>query len=119
MSLKEFAKLLPARQRRSILRGLTERQKKLLEKIKKHPNKVIRTHERDMVILPQMVGAKIAVYRGGAKAGDKTGKWVVVEIKPEMIGRRLGEFAWTIKEVKHSAPGIGATRSSKFIASKK
>lgn len=119
MSIKEFAKLVKARARRSLLRGLTERQKKLLEKIKKNPGKYIRTHERDMVILPQMVGAKLGVYRGGAKKEDKSGKWVTVEIKPEMIGRRLGEFAIPIKEVKHSAPGIGATRGSKFVASKK
>ncbi len=118
MSIKEFAKLLPARERRSLLRGLTERQKKLLEKIKKNPDKLIRTHERDMIILPQMVGAKIAVYRGGGKAGEKSEKWVVLEIKPEMIGHRLGEFAIPVKEVKHSEPGIGATRSSKFIAAK-
>ncbi|HDH91642.1 MAG TPA: 30S ribosomal protein S19 [Candidatus Aenigmarchaeota archaeon] len=119
MSIKEFAQLLKSRARRSLLRGLTERQKKLLEKIKKHPDKFIKTHERDMVILPQMVGAKIGVYRGGAKAGEKSEKWVPIEIKPEMIGHRLGEFAWTTKEVKHSAPGIGATRGSKFVASKK
>lgn len=119
MSLREFAKLLTARERRSLLRGLTERQKKLLKKIEKYPDRFIKTHERDMVILPQMVGAKLGIYRGGAKAGEKSEKWVSVEIKPEMIGHRLGEFAWTVKEVKHSAPGIGATRGSKFVASKK
>ncbi|MCD6371609.1 MAG: 30S ribosomal protein S19 [Candidatus Aenigmarchaeota archaeon] len=118
MSIEEFAKLLPARERRSLLRSLTERQKKLLEKIKKDPNKFIRTHERDMIILPQMVGAKIAVYKGGGKAGEKSERWVTIEIKPEMIGHRLGEFAIPVKEVKHSEPGIGATKSSRFIAAK-
>lgn len=111
MSLEEFAKLLPARERRSLLRGLTGRQKKLLEKIRKNPEKFHRTHERDMVILPEMVGVKIGVYNGGAKEG----KWTTVEIKPEMIGHRLGEFALTRKRVKHSAPGVGATRGSKHI----
>lgn len=118
MSIEEFAKLLPARERRSLLRSLTERQKKLLEKIRKDPNKFIRTHERDMIILPQMVGAKIAVYKGGGKAGEKSERWVTIEIKPEMIGHRLGEFAIPVKEVKHSEPGIGATKSSRFIAAK-
>ena len=108
MDISEFAKLLPARQRRSLKRGLTERQKKLLEKIRKYKGKkVIRTHDRDMIILPEMVGAKIGVHNGK--------EFVVIEIKPEMIGHRLGEFAPTRKRVQHSAPGFGATRSSKFV----
>ena len=118
MSIKEFAQLLKSRARRSLLRGLTERQKKLLEKIKKHPDKFIKTHERDMVILPQMVGAKIGVYTGGGKKGDQSEKWATVVIKPEMIGHRLGEFAPTCKRVKHSAPGVGATRGSKHVSIK-
>ncbi|MCS7106149.1 MAG: 30S ribosomal protein S19 [Candidatus Aenigmarchaeota archaeon] len=117
MSINEFAKLLSARERRSLLRGLTERQKKLLEDIRKNPDKFHKTHERDMVILPEMVGAKIGVYVGGAKAGE-SGKWVPIVITPEMIGHRLGEFAPTCKRVKHSAPGIGATRGSKHVAIK-
>jgi len=107
MSLEEFTKLLPSRQRRTLLRGLTERQKKLLEKIRKYPDKFHRTHERDMVILPEMVGAKIGVYNGK--------EFVPIVIKPEMIGHRLGEFALTCKKVEHSAPGVGATRGSKHI----
>lgn len=107
MNLEEFVKLVKARARRALLRDLTERQKKLLEEIRKNPGKFIRTHERDMVILPEMVGAKLGVYNGK--------EYVPVEIKPEMIGHRLGEFALTRKRVKHSAPGVGATRSSKHI----
>lgn len=108
MDINEFVELLPARERRSLKRGLTERQKKLLEKIRKYKNKrVIRTHDRDMIILPEMVGAKIGVHNGK--------EFVVIEIKPEMIGHRLGEFAPTRKRVQHSAPGFGATRSSKFV----
>ena len=108
MNINEFAELLPARERRSLKRGLTERQKKLLEKIRKYKGKkLIRTHDRDMIILPEMVGAKIGVHNGK--------EFVVIEIKPEMIGHRLGEFAPTRKRVQHSAPGFGATRSSKFV----
>lgn len=114
MSIQEFAKLLKARERRALLRGLTEPQRKLLEKIKKEPNKFHKTHCRDMIILPQMVGAKIGVYRGG-KAGEES-PWVSLVIKPEMIGHRLGEFAIPVKKVVHSAPGIGASRSSKHYA---
>jgi len=60
-----------------------------------------------MVILPEMVGAKIGVYNGK--------EFVPVVIKPEMIGHRLGEFALTCKKVEHSAPGVSATRGSKHI----
>ncbi|MBS7658252.1 MAG: 30S ribosomal protein S19 [Candidatus Bathyarchaeia archaeon] len=114
MSMDEFIKLLPARQRRSLLRGLTEQQKILLTKIRKAKNsqskensKPIKTHCRDMIILPEMVGLTILVHNGK--------EFVPVEIKPEMIGHYLGEFAITNKRVVHGAPGIGASRSSMYV----
>jgi len=107
MTLEEFARLLPARERRSLLkRGLTEQQKILLKKLRSG-KEFVKTHVRDMIIIPEMVGKKIGVYNGK--------EFVPVEIKPEMIGHRLGEFAPTRKRVKHSSPGVGATRSSKFV----
>jgi small subunit ribosomal protein S19 len=118
MSIEEFARLLKARERRRLKRGLTEQQKKLLENIRKNPDKFHKTHVRDMVIVPEMIGAKIGVYIGGATKEQEGGKWVNLTITPEMLGHRLGEFAITTKRVKHSAPGIGATRGSKFIATK-
>jgi len=107
MSLEEFSKILTSRERRALLRGLTERQKKLLEQIRKNPTKFHKTHERDMVILPEMVDIKLGVYSGK--------EFKTVEINPEMIGHRLGEFALTRGRVMHSAPGVGATRGSKHI----
>lgn len=113
MPLDEFAELLPSRERRVIRRGLPPEQKKLLERIQKAREEgnleevFIRTHCRDMVILPEMVGLKFGVYNGS--------DFKRVEIKPEMIGHRLGEFALTRKKVVHSTPGIGATRSSMYI----
>ena len=114
MPMDEFIKLLPARQRRSLLRGLTDAQRILLEKVRKAraamregKKVVIKTHVRDMIILPEMVGLTIHVYNGK--------EFVPVEIKPEMIGHYLGEFAITCKPVKHGAPGIGASRSSMYI----
>ncbi len=107
MSIEEFAKLLKSRQRRALKRGMTENQKKLLEKIGRGPKKFHRTRCREMIILPEMVGSKIGVHNGK--------EYVPVEIKPEMLGHRLGEFALTRRGVKHSAPGFGATRSSKFV----
>jgi small subunit ribosomal protein S19 len=117
MSIQEFSKLLTAKERRSLLRGISEQERKFLEKIKKEPDKFHKTHLRDMIILPQMVGAKIGVYRGG-KAGEE-GAWVSLVIKPEMVGHRLGEFAIPIKKVKHSAPGIGASKATRHYATVK
>ena len=118
MSIEDVARMLGSRQRRALKRGLTESQKKLLADIKKNPNDFHKTHVRDMIILPDMVGIKMGVYAGGSKEGDTSGKWASIVITPEMIGHRLGEFSLTCKRVKHSAPGIGATRGSKFIATK-
>jgi len=109
MSLNEFAKLLPSRMRRSIKRGLSEKQKKFLEKLRKS-EKPVKTHCRDMIVLPEMVGKTVMVHAGK--------EWIKVEITPERIGHYLGEFALTRKKVTHSGPGIGATRSSKFVALK-
>ncbi|MCX9075027.1 MAG: 30S ribosomal protein S19 [Candidatus Methanoperedens sp.] len=106
LSLEDFAKLVPARQRRTILRGFSEEHKKLLHKVRiKDPN--IRTHLRDMIILPEMVGMKINIHSGK--------EFAPVDIAPEMVGHYLGEFVLTRKKVSHGAAGIGATRSSKFI----
>jgi len=119
MSTEEFARLLKARERRKLLkRGMTETEKKLLEGIRKHPKEFHKTHVREMVILPEMVGVKMGVYTGGARAGDKSAKWQILEVKPEMIGHRLGEFALTCQRVKHSSPGVGATRGSKHVVMK-
>jgi small subunit ribosomal protein S19 len=114
MSMDEFINLLPSRQRRSLHRGLTSEQRILLEKIRKAKeilrrggNEVIKTHVRDMIVLPEMVGITIHVHNGK--------EFVPVEIKPEMIGHYLGEFAITNKPVKHGTPGIGASRSSMYV----
>lgn len=109
MPLEDFAKLLPTRQRRSLKRGLTREQKMLLEKLRKSKgsDRLIRTHARDMVIIPEMVGAKLGVHKGN--------EFVVVNVTEQMIGHYVGEYVLTRKRVQHSAPGLGATRSSKFV----
>lgn len=107
MSLQEFTQLLPSRERRSLKRGISESQKKLLKEIEKG-EKNIKTHLRDMVILPQMIGSTIKIHSGK--------EWVQVFIDRELIGHRLGEFSQTRKKVQHSAPGIGATRSSASLS---
>ena len=114
MSLNDFKDLLPARQKRSLKRGLTDQQKILLNKIKKFKEgkikKPVKTHCRDMIILPEMVGIMIHIHKGK--------EYTPVEIKEEMIGHYLGEFSLTRKRVEHSAPGIGATRSSTAVSVK-
>jgi len=107
LSIKEFAEYLPARQRRTLLRGMDETKKKLLADLKKGKNNV-KTHCRDMVVLPEMVGKTIMVHKGKA--------FVAVRIEDEMIGHCLGEFVLTRNRVSHSAPGIGATRSSSSLS---
>jgi small subunit ribosomal protein S19 len=114
MNMDQFIQLLPARARRSLRRGLPPRQKKLLERLrrayrakKRGKDLLTRTHVRDMIIFPEMVGLKIGVYNGKV--------FEIVEIKPEMIGHYLGEFSLTRRRVQHGSPGIGATRSSKYV----
>jgi len=114
MSMDEFINLLPSRQRRSLQRGLTPEQRILLEKmraaqesLKKGKEVTVKTHVRDMIILPEMVGAKIHVHNGK--------EFVAMGIKAEMIGHYVGEFAITNKPVRHGTPGIGASRSSMYV----
>ena len=114
MSMDEFINLLPSRQRRSLQRGLTPEQRILLGKmreaqevLKKGKDVTIKTHVRDLIILPEMVGMKILVHNGK--------EFLPVQIRPEMIGHYLGEFAITNKPVRHGTPGIGASRSSMYV----
>jgi small subunit ribosomal protein S19 len=109
LSLEEVVKLLPARQRRTLKRGLTDTQTKLLKKLKKRKgsDRPIKTKSRDMIILPEMVGARLAVHSGR--------EFTPVTILPEHIGHYLGELVLTRQRVRHGAPGFGATRGSKFV----
>ena len=105
MSIREFAKCVNSRERRTILKQ-DDVIEKFLKKCKKYneKGKVIKTHQRDIIIVPGMIDYTIQVYNG------KT--FIPVKITLEMLGHRLGEFSLTRQTVKHGAPGIGATRSS-------
>ncbi|MFW9788766.1 MAG: 30S ribosomal protein S19 [Candidatus Thorarchaeota archaeon] len=114
MNMDSLIELLPTRRRRTLKRGLPPRQKKLLMKLRaarkqqrKGKDVVVRTHCRDMVILPEMVDLTIAVHNGK--------DFVRVKIIPQMIGHVLGEFSSPMKAVKHGNPGIGATKSSAYV----
>jgi small subunit ribosomal protein S19 len=112
LDLEDVAELLPARQRRSIDRGLSVEKHKLLEAARdaeeeETANDPIRTHLRDMPVLPEFVGLTFAVYDGH--------EFDRVKVEPEMLGHYLGEFQLTRTSVEHGQAGIGATRSSKFV----
>lgn len=113
MSMDEFIQLLPSKARRSLRRGLTPAQRSLLEKLRRMKkeegsvNSEVKTHCRDMVILPEMVGLTISVHSGK--------EFQPIEILPEMLGHVLGEFAITCRRVTHGTPGIGASRSSMYV----
>lgn len=109
MSLEEFMPLLPARQRRSLKRGLTDQQKILLKHIRAKKSN-IETHCKDLTILPEMIGLTIRIHNGK--------EFMPVTIQEEMLGHYLGEFVMTRKKVEHSAPGIGATKSSAALSVK-
>lgn len=109
LSVNEFSRLITSRQRRSLKRGFTDAQKRLLKKIQKNARN-IETHCRDMVIIPEMVNKTIKIHNGK--------EFVAILIQPEMLGHYLGEFSLTRKRVAHSAPGVGATRSSAAISVK-
>ena len=60
-----------------------------------------------MIIIPSFVGHRVDIHNGK--------EFQRIEIQPYMIDHYLGEFALTRSKVKHTGPGVGATRSSKFM----
>ncbi len=106
MSVDQVSKLMKTNARRFLKRGLKTKHKDLLKKIRTK-EKPVKTHLREMVVLPVMVGKTIRVHDGK--------EFVPLEIKPKMIGHRIGEFVDTRKRIRHGAPGVGATRSSMFV----
>ncbi len=108
MGLAELGQILNARARRSIRRGFNDETTRFFERLRSTPaGKVVRTHCRDALVLPDHVGRRVAIHNGRT--------FTEVEIRPEMIGHYYGEFALTRRFEKHSGPGVGATRSSKFM----
>jgi len=111
IDVREFAKLLTSRQRRTVLRQFQEIEKFVnRSNIKINKNKPIKTHQRDLVIIPAMVGMKIQVYNGR--------NFLSTEITIEMLGHKLGEFALTRSRVKHGSAGVGATKGTRAQAKK-
>lgn len=111
MSLEKLFELFPARARRSLTRGITDGKRKLIEEIKEakagKATTPIKTHIRDLIVLPYMVGVSINVFTGK--------EFLPVTITPHMIGHYIGEYVRTNKRVVHGAPGVGASRSSLYV----
>ncbi len=111
LDVREFAKYLKSRKRRSVLRQFQRIEdfvNKAKERAKK--NKKIRTHQRDLVVVPEMVGMTIYIHDGN--------NFVRTEIMEKMLGHKFGEFAPTRKRVTHGTVGVGATKGTKFKAKK-
>ena len=100
---------------RRFQRGLKRKALSLIKKLRKARKEAtpgekpdaVRTHLRNMVIIPEMIGSVVGVYNG------KT--FNQVEVKPDMIGHYLAEFSISYKPCRHGRPGIGSTHSSRFI----
>ena len=108
LDVRESAKFLPSRSRRTVLRNFDTIEKFIKRSENKlAKNKRIRTHFRDLVIVPKLVGLTISVHSGKG--------FQDVPISIEMIGHRLGEFAPTRSRVSHGSAGIGATKSSRAL----
>jgi len=99
----EFAKLIGTNERRTLSRGYNHNAKETVEKIL-NSNKKVKTHSREIVITPKMVGKTISVYTGKS--------FEDIIIQEEMMGHRLGEFAFSTKRVRHGKAGVGATSGS-------
>merc|ERR1712061_404247 len=115
MNNEGLMELFTCRIRRKFSRGLKRKPMALIKKLRKKKKEapvnekpdVVKTHLRNMIVVPEMTGSIVGVYNGKV--------FTQVEIKPEMIGHYLGEFSISYKPVKHGRPGIGATHSSRFI----
>ena len=118
LPLPELVKLFRSRHRRRYTRGLPLKYQRFVNKLKKAKKnaaqgdkpKTIKTHYRNCIITPDMVGSVVGIYCG-KKFND-------VEIKAEMIGHYLAEFSLTYKPISHGKPGQGSTHGSKFVALK-
>ena len=105
---EKLLKLFTARVRRSITRGINDDKRKLMEEMKdKNQKNPIKTHLRDVIILPYMVGVTVHIFSGK--------EFVPVTITLQMVGHYLGEYVITNKRVNHGAPGVGASRSSLYV----
>ena len=102
-----------ARRRLNRSKGFKGKYLKLLEKVKRSKKglepgqkaKLIKTHLRNCIITPEMVGGNIGVFSGK--------EYKEVEVKFDMIGRYLGEFSLTYKPTLRKAASLVEKGSKK------
>lgn len=135
LSQEELLQIVNARARRRMQRGLKRKPMALIKKLRKAKNAAgpldkpapVKTHLRNMIIVPEMIGSQVAVYNGKV--------FNLVLVTADMIGQYLGEFSISyrfvkivlflvfqsklyillIRPVRHGRPGLGSTNSSRFI----
>mmetsp|Transcript_139452 Transcript_139452/g.197411 ORF Transcript_139452/g.197411 Transcript_139452/m.197411 type:complete len:135 (-) Transcript_139452:230-634(-) len=103
---EELIEHFTTKQRRRFNRGMKHKFSRLMNKLKKakqglQPGEkppAVKTHMRDGIFLPEMVGNVIGIYSGK--------EFVNVEVKFDMIGQYFGEFALTYKPLSHGKPGL-------------
>ena len=111
LDVREFAKYLRSRQRRTVLRQFQKVEDFINRaREKQNKDKRIRTHQRDLVIVPQMIGMRISIYNGN--------NFVPIEVVGEMLGHKFGEFAPTRSRIKHGSAGVGATKGTRSKSKK-
>lgn len=111
LDVREFAQLIPSRQKRTILRNFQQIEDFISRARKKQAKgKRIKTHKRDLVVVPNMLGMQISIYKGNG--------FTPVEIINEMLGHTFGEFAPTRARIKHGSAGVGATKGTKHKSKK-
>ncbi|KAF0852354.1 40S small subunit ribosomal protein uS19 (rpS15) [Andalucia godoyi] len=113
---EQFAQMLTCRHRRKFNRGVKLGVQTLLKKCRKSKKDLkigekpepVKTHLRNVTIVPDMIGSVIGVYNGKG--------FVAVDVKADMLGYYLGEFALTYKPVGHGRAGAAATAAAaKFM----
>lgn len=109
LPMDQFVELVHARARRRLSRGLKAKPMALIKKLRKAKKEctdvhskpeIVKTHLRDMIVVPEMIGSVVGVYNGKV--------FNAIEIKPEMVGHYLAEFSISYKPVKHGRPGMRA-----------
>src|SRR6056297_2403386 len=105
LDVREFAELIKSKQRRTALRNFQEIENFVKKALKKHEKgKKTRTHLRDLVIVPKLVGVTLQVYNGK--------EFVSFTVTEEMLGHKIGEFSPTRAKAKHTKSGVGATKGT-------
>lgn len=96
LDVREFAKLLRSRQRRTVLRSFQKHEtfvSRAKEQLKKG-KKSVKTHIRDLVVVPELVGMRLQIYNGR--------DFIPFDVTIEMLGHKFGEFAPTRARARHN-----------------